>query len=64
MLAIGDDGDRAVIGSSQVLFVEIERALRKLHEIGKQMLDGERIRPATQGGEATDGVQGDESLAE
>ena len=42
MLSIGEDGDRAIIGSHELLFTDVATTLRKLHKIGQQLfVDGE-----------------------
>ncbi len=55
MLSIGGDGDRAVIGTDEILFTDVARTLRKLHEIGKQLFDNEQVRAASVGGAAAGG---------
>jgi hypothetical protein len=39
MLSVGGAGDRAVVGADVVLFVDVARTLRKLHEIGTLLFD-------------------------
>jgi hypothetical protein len=39
MLSVADDGERAVVGADEVLFIDVARTLRKLHEIGKMLFD-------------------------
>ena len=46
MLSIGEEGDRAVIGAYEVLFTDVARTLRKLHEVGKHLFDNEQVRAA------------------
>jgi hypothetical protein len=45
MLAIGEGGDRAVIGAYEVQFTDIATTLNKLHEIGEFLFKTNKHAP-------------------
>jgi hypothetical protein len=49
MLSIGKDWDRAIIGGHELLFSDVARTLRKLHEIGQQLFIDRESETAARG---------------
>jgi hypothetical protein len=58
MLWIGESGDRAVIGSDEVLFIDVARTLRRLHEIGVLLFENKGLNASIALGRAVGGESG------